>query len=175
MPELDGVVKIRFCRDKGWQYTVVAWRGLRCMPFTPTHVEAETPQNSLLGMHGKPHDGFPAGMVERKVGYDYDHIYVMPDGRRCDITVEVPCTKAQEDAFYAFLRKSIGEPYDWLAPWTFLFGGHHHSKFHSTCAAKIHMAFRESGIFRWPTSKPANEYEPADIMDVLSHLVEIPH
>ena len=171
----DGQIDLRFVRNIGWKYSVVAWRGLICMPFTPTHVEARTKQGTYLGMHGKPHDGFPAGMVERDVGYDDDKVYIMPDGRRCDIIVPIPCTMAQQDAFYGYLRRSVGEPYDWSAPWTFLLGGRHHRKFNSTCVAKIHMALRAAGVFRWPTTKPAHEYNPADLLDVLSHLVEVPH
>lgn len=169
------MITLRFVRNKGWEYTVVAWRGLICMPFTPTHVEAKTKRNTYLGMHGKPHDGFPAGMVERDVGYDDDKVYVMPDGRRCDIIVSLPCTKEQEDTFYDFMRESIGEPYDWSAPWTFLLGGHHHKKFNSTCAAKVLMGLRKCGYFRWPLTKPAHEFDPADIMAILSTHVEIPH
>ncbi len=171
----DGSIDLRFVRNIGWKYSVVAWRGLICMPFTPTHVEARTKHGTYLGMHGRPHDGFPAGMVERAIGYDDDKVYVMPGGRRCDIIVSLPCTRDQEAVFYAFLEKSIGEPYDWWAPWTFLLGGHYHHKFHSTCAAKIHMALRACGYFRWPTSRPAHEYDPADILAILSTHVEIPH
>lgn len=171
----DGLIKIRFVRDRGWKYTVVAWRGMICMPFTPTHAECVTPEGTCLGMHGKPHDGFPAGMVEREAGYDAKTLYIMPDGRRCEIVVNLPCTKEQEDRFYAFMRKSIGEPYDWSAPWTFLLGGHHHTKFNSTCAAKVVMGLRACGYFPWPLTKPAHEFDPADVLAILSTHVEIPH
>lgn len=145
------------------------------MPFTPTHAECLTPEGTYIGMHGKPHDGFPAGMVERAVGYDIKSLYVMPDGRRCDIIVDLPCTKAQQDAFYAFVRNSIGEPYDWSAPWGFLLGGHHHRKFNSTCSAKMLMSLRACNYFPWPLTKPAHEINPADLLTILSTHVEIRH
>ena len=37
----DGLIELRFVRNNGWKYSVVAWRGLICMPFTPTHVDKD--------------------------------------------------------------------------------------------------------------------------------------
>lgn len=125
-------------------------------------------------MHGKPHDGFPAGMVEREAGYDAKTIYIQ-NGRRCELVVDLPCTLAQQNAFYEFCRRSIGEPYDWSAPWGFLLGGHHHRKLNSTCSAKMLMALRACNYFPWPLTKPAHEINPADLLTILSTHVEILH
>jgi hypothetical protein len=166
-------IKLRFVRNKGWRFNVVAWRSGICMPFTPTHVEAVTPEGTWLGMHGKPHHGLPAGLQNQPAGYDRDEVYVMASGRRCELFVSLPCTPEQAKVFYDSMRKQ--ESYDWYAPWGFLLGGHHHNPFHSMCSPKVFRAFRACGFFRWPVTKPAHEIDPADLLLLLSTHIEIPH
>jgi hypothetical protein len=169
-----GLIRIRAVRNKGWAYNVVVWRGGICMPFTPTHMECITPEDNCLGMHGGA-GTYGKGMLELPYGYDRDDIYVMRDGRLCELVVDLPCTKAQEVEFYRFMRASIGEPYDWSAPWGFLLGGHHHKKWHSMCSAKVVLGLRDCGYFRWPLTKPAHEIDPAEALALLSICVEIEH
>ena len=164
----DGLIRIRFVRVKGLAYNIVVWRGGICMPFTPTHAECITPEGTCLGQHG-----YGGGTLDLPMGYDRADVYIMRDGRRCELIVDLPCTKAQQDAFYVYMRKP--EPYDWPAPWGFLFGGHHHRKFRSMCSAKVFLALRACGIFKWPTTLPAHEIDPAILLFVASTLVEISH
>lgn len=165
-------IRLRFVRNTGWKYNVVAWREGVCMPFAPTHAEYLTEQNTCIGQHG--HIG---GIREMPFGYDRDEIYVLPNGRRCELVVELPATEAQVELFDDFLRDALTkrEPYDWSAPWGFLLGGRHHQKFHSTCSAKMFLALRHCGWFPWPTTIPAHEIDPAMLLWVLSTHVEVPH
>ena len=169
---LDGIIRIRFVRIRGWAYNIVAWRGLICMPFTPTHAECVSPDGKWwVGQHGK------GGMQRRPAGYDRDEVYILADGRRCEIIVSIPCTKAQQDEFYAFMDAAVEakEPYDWLAAWTFLIGGHHHRRFASLCSSKVFLGFRSCKVFKWPVTMPAHEIEPAILLLLLSVLAEISH
>jgi hypothetical protein len=166
-------IKLRFVRNIGWKYTVVAWRSGICMPFCPTHVEAVTPQGTWLGMHGHPHHGLPAGLQDQPAEYDHDEVYVMAGGRRCELFVSLPCTQEQADLFYASMRKP--EPYDWWAPWGFLLGGHWHKIFTAMCSPKVIMCLRTARVFPWRITKPFHEITPADLLLILSTHIEIPH
>lgn len=168
-------IPVRFVRTKGWVSKVIVWREGICMPFCATHVEWVTSRGTWMGMHGERHNGLPAGMQEREAGYDYEDVFVMPDGRRCEFIVPLEVTSAQADTFAAFMEASKGEPYDWSAPWGFLLGGHHHKKFHSMCSAKIFLGLRACGYFKWPVTIPAHELDPRDLMLILSTHVEILH
>ena len=165
-------VEIRFVRNKGWAFNVVAWRGGISMPFTPTHAEYRTKRGTCIGQHGNA-----GGMREYCTGYDGHDIYLMPNGSPCETVVRLPCTQDQASHFDAFMREAVKrhEPYDWSAAWGFLLGGHHHKKFASMCSAKVFLGLRAAGIIRWPVTKPAHEIDPATLMLMLSVLVEVSH
>jgi hypothetical protein len=62
------------------------------------HVEAVTPEGKYLG-------ALPDGGVQaRDPGYDTTWTR--------ELIVAIPCTQAQQDAFYAYLESKIGSPYD---------------------------------------------------------------
>jgi hypothetical protein len=163
-------ITLRFVRNKGWKYSVVAWRGLIAMPFTPTHVEAVTKAGTCLGQHSE-------GMKEFPLGYDRGNVWVLADGRPAELFVDLPATQAQVDLFYDFMYAAVAahEPYDWSAPWTFLVGGHHHKRFASMCSPKVFLGLRHCGWFKWPVTLPAHEIDPSTLMLILSTHVEIPH
>lgn len=139
------------------------------MPFSPSHVECVTPDGKWLGQHGF------GGMQARDAGYDHGEVEILPDGRRCDIIVSLPVSPEQHDAFYAAATAAIGEPYDWSAILTYAIPGHHHSKFHAICSAKMFLLLRGIDYFRWPVVVPAHEIDPRDLLLILSTHVEIPH
>ena len=141
------------------------------MPFTPTHAECVTPKGTCVGQHGH------GGMCEFPMGYDAASIYVMPDGRKCELIVELSSTQAQADLFYDFMQAAVAahEPYDWQAPWTILIGGHHHKRYASMCSPKVVLGLRHCGWFPWWLTQPAHEIDPATLLLILSTHVEIPH
>lgn len=167
----EAAILIRFVRSRGFSSDLIALREQTCMPFTPSHTECVTPDGKWLGQHS---DG---GMQARPAGYDHDDVALLPDGRRCEIIVPLPCTQAQAAAFYAAAHASIGEPYDWRAILGFAVPGHHHTKYHAICSAKMALLLRAKGCeyFRWPTTVPAHLVDPRDLMFALSTHVQIDH
>lgn len=165
------MINIRFVRSKGFTSDMIVMREKTSMPFTPSHTECVTPDGRWLGQHA---DG---GMLARPAGYDHDDVAIMPDGRRCEIIVSLPCTKAQADAFYTAAESAIGEPYDWKAIVGFGVTFHEHEKFHAICSAKMLLLLRTKGCeyFRWPITVPAHLVDPRDLLLILSTHVEIPH
>jgi hypothetical protein len=164
-------ITFRFMRSKGFVGDAIAFREKTSMPFIPSHVECVTPDGLWLGQR---QDG---GMQMRPAGYDSDEVASIPDGRRCEIFVKLPCTPQQQFTFYAAAEKSIGEPYDWKAILGFAVSLHEHIKFHAICSAKMLLLCRTKGceIFPWPVTVPAHLVDPRDFMLMLSVLVEIPH
>ena len=68
------------------------------------------------------------------------------------------------------------ELYDWKAPWVISDRRPPSSpNFDSMCSAKVFLALRACGIFKWPTTLPAHEIDPAILLFVASTLVEISH
>jgi hypothetical protein len=166
------MIRLRFVRHKGFACAAIVWRsGMVGMPFIPTHAECVTPEWTCIGQFGH------GGMQERQMGYDVKEVYIDRNYGPCAIMVELPCTKEQEDQFYTEARKAVldKEPYDWAAPWGFLFPGHHHTKYHSVCSAKMFLLLRSVSWFRYPITVPAHLVDPRDLMMILSTHVEISH
>jgi hypothetical protein len=165
-------IKLRFVRHKGFACAAIVWRaGMVGMPFIPTHAEWVAPNGKCIGQFGH------GGMQERPMGYDRDDVYVMKDGRRCDLIVSLPVTQEQADTFYAgaYAAVAANEPYDWSAPWGFLFPGHHHTPGHSVCSSKMFLLLRAIAFFRWPITVPAHLVDPRDLLMILSTHVQIDH
>jgi hypothetical protein len=162
-------ITLRFVRSKGFSSDAIVLREQTCMPFTPSHVECVTPEGTWLGQHS---DG---GMQARDAGYDHDDVVIMNDSRRCELFVELPCTKEQYGAFYAKATASIGEPYDWKAILGFAVSWHEHEKFHAICSAKMLLLLRACDYFRWPVVVPAHLVDPRDLLLMLSTHVKIDH
>lgn len=66
--------------------------------FWASHVECRMPDGTLLGAHAD-------GGVQSRAG-DYDTTWSQ------QLFQEVPCAADQATAFYAFLLKEVGKPYD---------------------------------------------------------------
>ena len=115
------------------------------------------------------------GKQLRPMGYDRDDVYVMANGQRCELIIDLLSTEDQNKDFDDAAKACLGELYDWSAPWAFLLPGHHHQKFHSVCSAKMLMLLRKCGRLKWPLSVPAHLVSPRDLLLILSALMEVPH
>jgi hypothetical protein len=76
-------------------------------------------------------------------------------------------------AFYAGLQKHIGEPYDFAAILGFVTGDDLHTKQHAICSALQVLELTRSKLFPFPLVRPPHEIDPADLLLVLSGIVEI--
>lgn len=92
-------VRLRFVREAGIASSAIAWYS--AAPFS--HVGALTADGCELGARSDRVGGKPAGVQIRPPGYAKFATQVV---------FTVPATPVQEGAFYDFLHKQIGKPYD---------------------------------------------------------------
>lgn len=174
------MIRLRFVAGTSYLSRLIRLQGGLCMPFTPSHVECLSQDgNYYIGQH------FPDGMMKRPVGYDADSIDVIPMGvettlkdRKCDIIVELPCTKEQEDAFYARVNARLGAPYDWKSIFDFVNPALNlHDFEHLICSAEMTGNLRTTGceFFPMPLTVPWHRISPRDLLLMLSSHVQIDH
>lgn len=162
-------IRLRFVRGNSVASDLIALREETAMPFTPSHVECVTPEGKWLGQH------IDGGMRAREPGYDKGQIALLPNGRLCELFVDLPATAEQTESFYWHAKKSIGQPYDWEAILGFAVPFHMHEKFHAICSAKMVLLLRAAEWFKWPLAVPAHLVDPRDLLLGLSMIVEIKH
>ena len=131
------------------------------MPFTPSHVEALTPDGYYLGAH------LLGGVQKRVVGYDKREMVH-------ELLLTLDATPAQDQTFYNFLEAHLGDPYDWRAVLGFLLPEHEHTPQHSICSALITLALRACGWFSWPLAAPAHLIDPRDLLLMISGRMCVP-
>lgn len=140
------------------------------MPFTPSHVEALTPDCGFyLGSM------FEGGVQKRPVGYDKGLIAVDPvTDKERELLLRIDMTPQQDAKFWAFLESKIGEPYDSPAIFGFVIPIHEHVINHAICSALITLALRACGWFATPLAAPAHLIDPRDLLLVISGRMYVP-
>lgn len=167
------MIKLRFvtCTDTTSEF--IRYQAGTSMPFTPSHTEALSQDGkSYIGQH------MTGGMQSRPVGYDAAQVMTLPDGRKADIIVGLPCTSDQEAAFYAYVQAKINMPYDWVSILGFVLTEVHlHTVGSLICSAIMTAALRTKGCeyFPKPLTKPFHRISPDLLLAILSTHVEIPH
>lgn len=125
--------------------------------FPYSHVEAVTPEGKYLGAHAK------GGVAARDPGYDasyldHDYLLTIPEDRA-----------GQAEEFYAFLRRHIGEPYDFKSILGFIVPGvWEHQNQHIICSALMTLGLRQCEWFKTPLVEGAHKVSPRDLMLVIS-------
>jgi hypothetical protein len=168
---------IRFMQGTDLISDDIKWQEKTAVPFTPSHVEALTPDGGFyIGAH------LSGGVMKRPVGYDKGSIAKLPDGYDktvfpdglCELLLTVAADPATDKAFYEYLDGKIGEPYDWKAIIGFLLPEHFHLKNHVICSALITLALRFCGRLAWPLAVPAHEIDPRDLLLIVSSMMMVP-
>ncbi len=155
------MIVVRFVRSVGLASDGIVALEKTAMPFTPSHVEAVTPDGLYLGAH------LDGGTQKRPKDYDagrFSH----------ELFLTLEATEEQSAAFHAFLDAHVGEPYDWEAILGFLVPAHHHAPNHAICSALVTLALRACGYFRWPLAAPAHLIDPRDLLLMLSARMAVP-
>lgn len=157
---------LRFVAGNDVESQAIIARSPLCMPDTPSHVECVTPE----GLYAGERVSGPPGMAERKPGYDASYL-------AHEWFVHLPATDEQHAAFYAYMKNSIGEPYDWKAILDYALPVDFHDFNHAICSAKMVLGLRTKGCewFPWPLSTPAHLIMPAMLHLMLSGIVKIDH
>jgi len=158
------MIRLRFIDGGVFESTLIELQEKTCMPFTPSHVECVSRDGAFyIGQH------IDGGMRARPAGYDTP---------RHELFVDLPATEAQTAAFYDYVEKSEGEPYDWEAILGFVIPGHFHTQKASICSAKMFLALRLAADW-FPShvaiAVPAHCISPRDLLMILSTIVPIPH
>lgn len=152
---------IRFVQGTSLTSRLIMAQEKTAMPFTPSHVEALTPDGFYLGAHD---DG---GVQKRPVGYDKA---TMAHELLLDLATSPKC----DEIFYDYLNSHIGEPYDWKAIFGFIVPGHEHDVGHVICSALQTLALRACGYFPWPLAAPAHLIDPRDLLLMISGKMAVP-
>lgn len=157
------MLQLRFVRSIGLASDAIVALQKTALPFSPSHVEAVTPDGLYLGAH------FSGGVQKRPKDYDagkFSH----------ELFLTLEATEDQAVAFYAFLDKHVGEEYDWRAIIGFVIPEHEHIPNHTICSALITLALRAKGCeyFRWPLAAPAHLIDPRDLLLILSARMLVP-
>ena len=152
---------IRFVQGTNLNSKLIVMQSKTAMPFTPSHVEALTPDGFLLGAH------FASGVQKRKPGYDNAHT-------AHELFIELDATADQNKLFYEFLESKIGEPYDWRAIFGFLLPAHEHTMNHAICSALITLALRQCRWFQFVLASPAHLISPRDLLLMVSSRMLVP-
>ena len=165
------MITLRFVTGNDLVSRLIRMQAGVSMPFTPSHVEALTPDGiAYIGAH------FGKGVAARPVGYDDDQLITLRDGSKSERLISLPASDAEQAAFHAFVQSKIGEPYDWKAIVGFLEpDAHQHELDHVICSAFMTAALRACGYFRWPLTVPFHHISPRDLFLILSTQLQIDH
>jgi hypothetical protein len=171
------MIRLRFVTGSSTVSTLIRLQERTTMPFTPSHVEAVTPDGLYLGAH------FEGGVMVRPPGYDqatmtHELFLDLPNLDRTFSSGSpfiAPDPDTQADRFYAFLKSKIGAPYDWKSILDFVdpLQDHHDSQ-HVICSALQTLALRACGWFAAPLPVPAHQISPRDLLLCIGGRVAIP-
>ena len=103
-------------------------------------MDAVLPSGYLLGARNDRVGGKPRGVQIRPPNY---RTFAEK------VRFKVPATKAQEGAFYDFLYKQLGKPYDRSAIWGFVSGRNWRQEDAWFCSELITRAGEIAGILPW--------------------------
>lgn len=167
------MIRLRFVTGDDRFSRLIRTQAGICVPFTPSHVEALSQDGKFyIGQH------IDHGMQARPVGYDAADLMTLPDGRKSELIVSLPCTPEQEAAFYAYVESRIGKPYDWQSIISFIAPDINKHQFgHLICSAEMTAALRTKGCewFPMPLTVPFHHISPRDLLLMLSSHIQIDH
>ena len=152
---------IRFVEGTALVSKLIIVQEKTAMPFTPSHVEAVTPDGFYLGAH------FDGGVLKRPKDYDKGQF-------SNELILSLEATPEQDKIFYNFLEGHVNEPYDWKAIIGFVLPEHEHLINHVICSALIELALRTCSWFAYPLAAPAHLVDPRDLLLVISGRMRVP-
>lgn len=134
------MIQLQFVAEAALSSRIIGWYG-GGGPRYLSHVDAVLPNGSLFGARSDRVGGQPAGCWARSPGY-------LPFSRWA--VMSVPSSDAQERAFYDFLAKQRGKPYDGTAIWAFLLNRDWREDDSWICSELQTAALVGAGIFPVP-------------------------
>jgi hypothetical protein len=130
-----------------------------------SHVDSVLPvTGELLGARDDVQMGVPKGVQIRPAQY------VKGDSLQ---RISIPCTDAQQNAYYDFLNAQLGKPYDETAIAAFVVGRDWRAPDSWFCSELAAAALEASGLVPRLIA-PINKIAPDDLLLVVSALVPLP-
>lgn len=123
-----------------------------------SHVDAILPDGSLLGSRSDRICGIEPGVRIRPAFYEV---------WRSRVVIELPCGYDQERAYYGFLHRQIGKPYDHTAIWGFA-AGRNWREDDSWFCSELQASALERAVLREPLYLAANKITPVALALVVS-------
>ena len=109
----------------------------------PTHIDAVMPDGRLFGSQSHAIDGIPEGVQIRPPNYEaFAKV----------LRVTLPASPQQEAAFWDFLNKQLGKPYDHEAIFGMALGRDWHDPSAWFCSELGGAALEDAGVFPYPLS-----------------------
>jgi hypothetical protein len=140
------MIRWQFVRGSGLSSAAIAWFSSGVF----SHVDTVLPDGRLLGARSDTVGGITPGVRIRPANYEkWAHRMVM----------EIPCTAWQENAYYEFLHKQIGKPYDKRAIWGFVTGRNWRDDDSWICS-EVTAASAEAGTLFPRLYLPVNKITP---------------
>jgi uncharacterized protein YycO len=128
-----------------------------------SHVDVVWPDGRLIGARNDVISGIKAGVQARPASY----VAGEPT-----LQVSIPLSDAQSDAFYSFILKQIGKPYDEIAIAAFFLNADWSQAESWFCSMLMVAALQAAGWLR-TLSEPCNKIDPDDLLLVLSAFVDV--
>ena len=159
------MITLRFVTGSDITSKLIRFQAGVSMPFTPSHVEALTPDGQdYVGAH------IDGGMQARPIGYDAGGAGLK------EKLVPLLCDPVMTGAFHDYCETKIGQPYDWKSIISFAAPDLNlHDFNHLICSAIMTAALRSCGYFPMPLTVPFHHISPRDLMLILSSHVQIDH
>ena len=154
-----GAIVMQFAGSSSLTSRLIAWYDHGDF----AHVDTVLPDGTLLGARDDVMDGCPAGVQIRPAGYQQGYTIKR---------VSLPCTDAQQAAYYSFVTAQIGKKYDETAIAAFMVGRDWRSPDSWFCSELCAAALEESGVVP-ALSAPCSKVAPDDLLLVLSALVQV--
>lgn len=152
-------IVMQFAGSKSLTSRLIQWFGHGQF----AHVDTVMPDGTLLGARNDVMAGFPAGVQIRAA--DYQKGYTTKK-------VAIPCTQAQQDAYYAFVLNQVGKPYDNKAIVAFAAGTNWNDRNAWFCSELNTAALQQCGWLK-TLSEPPQKITPDDLLLILSAFIDV--
>lgn len=159
IPAMSGQIVMQFAGSSSLTSRLIQWFGHGQF----AHVDTVMPDGTLLGARNDVMAGYPAGVQIR--GADYQKGYKLKK-------VVIPCTDAQQKAYYDFVLDQVGKPYDSLAIAAFAAGADWSNRDAWFCSELNTAALQHCGWLK-PLSEPPNKIDPDSLLLVISAFVDV--
>jgi hypothetical protein len=156
---MSGQIVLQFAGSSSLTSRLIQWFGHGRF----AHVDTVMPDGMLLGARNDVMAGYPAGVQIRGPGYQIGYTLKK---------VTIPCTQAQQDAYYGFVLDQVGKPYDSAAIAAFAAGTDWSTKGAWFCSELCTAGLQACGWLK-QLSEPPTKIDPDSLLLIVSAFVDV--